>query len=206
MKASIALLFLMQQAVFLVFMIPSNFIIPFVLEAIYIAVVLQRGLYRWYESEYRWIIFIHIVLCVVISALSVFAQSILQAGLMFIIMNLLFVFWIRVSKFWIHRQIEPLWTMVIGRSERLDKWMEEHRDIYDEAYAMDRAELGEVETNIELYRIPLILTDIRPSDELMELAGRLKVAVHYIADKDTDAPEHFRKNQKYKGLYVSNPV
>ncbi len=206
MKASVALLFLMQQAVFLVFMLPSNFIIPFVLVAIYIAAVLNRGLYKWYESEDRRILLIHIVLCLALSALSVFAQSILQAGLMFIIMNLLFVFWIRVSKFWIHRQIEPLWTMVIGRSERLDKWMEEHRDIYDEAYAMDRAELGEVETNIELYRIPLILTDIRPSDELMELAGRLKVAVHYIADKDTDAPEHFRKNQKYKGLYVSNPV
>lgn len=206
MKASIVLLFLMQQALFLSFLVSLNFIIPFVLEAIYIAVVLNRGLYRWYDSEDRRILLIHLALSLAISAISVFAQSILYAGLMFIAMNLLFVFWIRVSKFWIHRQIEPLWTMVIGKSERLDKWMAEHRDIYDEAYTMEWAELGEVETNIEMYRIPLILTDIRPSDELMELAGRLKVAVHYIADKDTDAPEHFRKNQKYKGLYVSNPV
>ncbi len=174
---------------------------------VYVVVMITTGTHKWYLVNRRGLVLKDLAVSAVPAVVSGFVcRNVLVGVAAYVVVNIVFVLWTFLAEFWLHRQIEPLWTLVLTGDETdpefLSRWIEGHKRIYDKAKECDVDNLGKAEEMIDMYKIPLILTAVEPSDELLELARRKGVMVHYANESMVKAPRGFFAVDRYKGLFV----
>ncbi len=179
------------------------------------AVILQR----WKFHKIMTYVFLLVaeLLCAALMGMSLWKSFSGLKALVWVALSLfILVLWFPLSKYWFHRQFQALWTLVLmdagqnGVSENNStaiKWMQSHPEIYDETLEITYtgpSDIDNIRKQIEMYRIPLILTDMEPPKELVELAEAEGVILHYIS-KDGRSPKGFEKVRNYDGLQAMIP-
>ncbi len=182
-----------------------SLVMTFAFAFVYAVAATSSGICKWYCIPRKVMLFRHAFIAAAFTLAAFLLGKNYKALILLVFLNLVFFLWTYFAKYWIHRQIEPLWTLVIGDEELLDEWIAGHRDIYDKAYYMKDFDFGEIGRIIEMYRIPLILTDKTPGEELIKMAKEKKVVIHFVSKKAITMPKDLVKNERYKGLYVLHP-
>ncbi|SFC10828.1 hypothetical protein [Butyrivibrio sp. YAB3001] len=205
-------LFLMQGITFLYF--TNRIWLLFILDIAYIGLTMFLKIYAWYLVEDKILFEKNLGILVLLAILQViFTENYFRTLLCLAASNIVFAVWLGMAKFWMHRQFQALWTMIIKKEtdendSRLEKWIEKHGDIYykvlEEVYSGEN-DIPRLKRQIELYKIPQILMNDKPSKEIMELAEREGVLVHCIGEANADMPKNFTKIRRFKGLSVAIP-
>ncbi len=204
MRATLVLLFLMQMVILLSAAPKTAVVITY--GVFYICIVCVLGLYKWYIFTRKELMIKHMAFSASVPPTMMLAGAgIVNTLAVYLLTNIAFLLWTYISEYWLKRQIESLWTLVVGDSAKTINWIDSHRDMYNKVAVVGFDEYEEIREKIRMYRIPVILTDVMPSKQLIEIARQEKVMIHYLSDTGEDLSEIFTKIKKLEGLYVAGP-
>ena len=174
--------------------------------AVYLPLTLLLKLNCFDTQKKEYLILVHTAVCLGIGLLEFLVFGIRRKPtLWFLFMEILYIGWLALSEAWLERQIAPTPTLVIGNSEHLKKWVLEHRNMYHQISKTDTADPDKIRQLVDLYRIPLVLTDELISDEVFQLVQEKGIAVHWLISGNPARPEEYITLPKYPEMYIYKP-